>query len=60
MRQVREWYSAPSPASLPTAGLGRANFWGVKDLHGLVWEWVADFNSVMTIGDARGDNGQRS
>ena len=56
-RQVFEWYSTPTPAKLPAAGLGRANFWGVRDLHGLVWEWVADFNTAMVTGDARGDSG---
>ena len=56
-RQVREWYTTPAPARLSAAGLGRSNFWGVKDLHGLIWEWVADFNTAMVTGDARGDNG---
>jgi formylglycine-generating enzyme required for sulfatase activity len=56
-RQVLEWYSTPAPAQLPAAGLGHANFWGVRDLHGLVWEWVADFNTALVTGDARRDSG---
>ena len=52
-----EWYSAPTPARLAPVGSGRSNFWGVHDLHGLVWEWVADFNTAMVTGDARGDTG---
>lgn len=55
-RQVLEWYSAPSAQRLPTVGARPPNFWGVRDLHGLVWEWVVDFNTAMVTGDARGDS----
>ncbi len=54
---VARWYGTPSPKVLPDAGSGRANFFGVHDLHGLVWEWTSDFNSAMVTGDARGDTG---
>lgn len=56
-REVLRWYSSPAPASLPAAGLGWPNFYGIHDLHGLVWEWVSDFNSAMLTGDARSDSG---
>jgi formylglycine-generating enzyme required for sulfatase activity len=55
--EVTRWYSTPAPAVLPDAGAGRANFYGVRDLHGLVWEWTSDFNSALVSGDARGDTG---
>lgn len=54
--EVTRWYATPSPAVLPDVG-GRANVLGVRDLHGLVWEWTSDFNSAMVTGDARGDSG---
>jgi sulfatase modifying factor 1 len=54
---LRHWYSTPSPERLPVVGLGKANVHGVQDLHGLVWEWTADFNSALVTGDARGDTG---
>lgn len=57
VRQIRHWYSTPSPESLPPVGRGRTNVFGVHDLHGLTWEWVADFNTAMVTGDARGDTG---
>jgi formylglycine-generating enzyme required for sulfatase activity len=57
VRQVRAWYATPAPEKLPAVGRGPSNYFGVHDLHGLVWEWVADFNTTMVTGDARGDTG---
>ena len=56
-KQLAAWHSTPSPERLPPVGTSRANYFGVHDLHGLVWEWVADFNTAMVTGDARGDSG---
>jgi formylglycine-generating enzyme required for sulfatase activity len=56
-QSLQKWYTSPSDTSLAAVGSGRANFWQVYNLHGLVWEWVADFNTAMVTGDARGDSG---
>jgi formylglycine-generating enzyme required for sulfatase activity len=56
-KAIALWYGTPSPAVLPPAGAGRANLYGIRDLHGLVWEWTSDFNSAIVTGDARGDTG---
>lgn len=56
-RALLDWYATLSSARLNRVGAGAANYWGVHDLHGLVWEWVADFNTEMVTGDARGDSG---
>jgi sulfatase modifying factor 1 len=56
-RAVRAWYSSPTPSIVVPVGRGQTNFFGANDLHGLVWEWVADFNTAMVTGDARGDTG---
>lgn len=56
-RAVLAWLARPTPSPLPSAGAGRANFFGVCDLHGLVWEWVDDFNTAMTSGESRADTG---
>ena len=51
--RVLDWYSRPTPAHLPETRQNPPNYWGVYDLHGLVWEWVLDFNSAMTTSDTR-------
>jgi formylglycine-generating enzyme required for sulfatase activity len=57
MKAIARWYGTPTPALLPAAGAGRANLYGIRDLHGLIWEWTSDFNSAIVTGDARGDTG---
>ena len=56
-RSLRQWYSTPTPDKTPSIGSGFTNCFGVHDLHGLVWEWTADFNNATVTGDARGDTG---
>jgi sulfatase modifying factor 1 len=51
------WLARPTPSTFPAAGAGRPNFFGARDLHGLVWEWVEDFNTAMTTGESRADSG---
>lgn len=48
-------YSRPAPARLSRVGAGAANFFGVFDLHGLVWEWVFDFNKVSATSPSGSD-----
>ena len=43
---------------LPPVDSGAVNAYGVRGLHGLAWEWVADFNSVLVSDDSRGVGGR--
>lgn len=56
-RLILDWYGKPTRVPLPDVGATFRNYWGVWDMHGLVWEWVLDFNSVMITGASRKDTG---
>ena len=50
--QILGWYSRPAAQSLPAVG-AKANYYGISDLHGVVWEWVDDFNALLVNADSR-------
>ncbi|HKE46259.1 MAG TPA: formylglycine-generating enzyme family protein [Steroidobacteraceae bacterium] len=52
-QRVLSWYSRPSNVALARVNAGKPNAYGVYDLHGLVWEWVEDFNALLMSGDSR-------
>lgn len=52
--QILSWYEAPR-SNENKIGQTPKNYWGVYDLHGLVWEWTLDFNSVLLSGESRKD-----
>lgn len=56
-RRILEWYGKPTHFPLPAVGASPRNYYGVGDLHGLVWEWVEDFNTAMATGESRADTG---
>lgn len=56
-RDLYAWLARPVPAVLPDVTTARPNFHGVRGLHGLVWEWVSDFNTALVTGESRADSG---
>lgn len=54
-QQMLDWYAKPSNGALAKVG-GSPNLYGVRDLHGLVWEWVDDYAALMVTSDSRNQN----
>jgi len=50
--KILGWYSRPASQALPAVGAS-ANYYGISDLHGVVWEWVDDFNALLVNADSR-------
>ncbi|PWA08562.1 formylglycine-generating enzyme family protein [Flavobacterium laiguense] len=53
-KYILSWYEKPKTYTNPV-GKTFKNYWGVYDMHGLVWEWTSDFNSIFLSGESRKD-----
>jgi formylglycine-generating enzyme required for sulfatase activity len=54
VERILAFYAEPASSPLlRDVGLGKPNFWGVHDLHGLVWEWVYDYGASLVTFDSR-------
>lgn len=54
---VLNWLTKPNEKVMPNVGSTFKNYFGVYDLHGLIWEWTYDYNSALTTGESRGNSG---
>ena len=56
-QNILSWYSKTGGKSLADVRSSPANYYDVYDAHGLVWEWVDDFNAFLVSGDNREQGG---
>jgi formylglycine-generating enzyme required for sulfatase activity len=54
--KILQWYARPGTTELANVGQSPANFYGIQDMHGLVWEWTNDFNQSLVTGASRADS----
>lgn len=52
IKKILRWYETPKTQTLKV-GQSPPNYWGIKDLFGLVWEWAYDFNAIILTGESR-------
>lgn len=53
IEQILEWYGKNSEETASPVGMSKSNKYHLKDMHGLIWEWVEDFNSILISPDSR-------
>lgn len=54
---ILEWYGRGAEWPLPQVKKNSPNKLGIYDQHGLIWEWVEDFNTSLVTGESRADGG---
>ena len=52
-QKVLSFYSKPGRGQIDNINQTPANYWGLHDMYGLIWEWVEDFNSSIISSDNR-------
>ena len=53
LEDLLAWYAKTGTVPLEKIGQKKPNKFGIHDMHGLIWEWVEDFSSVMISSDSR-------
>ncbi len=56
-QEILSWYSQAGGERLDDVRDRQANYYQVFDTHGLIWEWVDDFNAFLVTGDNREQGG---
>ncbi len=56
LSRILAWYGEPQTDQIKSVGSVYKNIYGAYDMHGLVWEWIEDFNTTFVTGESREDS----
>jgi formylglycine-generating enzyme required for sulfatase activity len=56
-QDILSWYAQSGGDRIADVRSRQANYYEVFDSHGLIWEWVDDFNAFLVSGDNREQGG---
>ncbi|GGY19945.1 formylglycine-generating enzyme family protein [Paludibacterium paludis] len=59
LARILRWYERPAKDT-PAPVAMDANVWGVRGLHGNIYEWVDDFNGLFVTADSRSQGEQKT
>ncbi|NHZ91670.1 SUMF1/EgtB/PvdO family nonheme iron enzyme [Massilia sp. CCM 8733] len=53
LEHILNWYAHPASTPPSRMRANAPNFYGLYDMHGLVWEWVEDYSALFVSADSR-------
>ncbi|HEX7985860.1 MAG TPA: formylglycine-generating enzyme family protein [Duganella sp.] len=56
---ILNWYADAGKTAPCSVAAGTPNYYGIHDLHGLVWEWVEDYSGLFVNADSRAKGEQK-
>jgi sulfatase modifying factor 1 len=59
LASILNWYADAGKSPPRSVAAGTPNYYGIHDLHGLVWEWVEDYGGLFVNADSRAKGEQK-
>ncbi|MBA5687447.1 formylglycine-generating enzyme family protein [Rugamonas apoptosis] len=60
LAHILDWYASPGTRAPHSVAANAPNYYGLHDMHGLIWEWVDDYSGLFVNADSRSNGEQKS